>query len=241
MLQSDLARQGVDLSIDSNVAYFDVANRRVGVNTASTTETLTVNGNISSNQYYLGNISSTGGANVYIVPTGAGIVSMPITTAVAIPSGNTAQEPGGAPAGSIRYNTDSSTPEFYNGNVWVAMTSAIGYQTFTGNSTGNTYPLTQSTTTGGVLVSLNGVQQTPGVAYNVSGNVIVFTEIPLTTDTVDVRYIAAGQTSGLSLGGIVPTSSTSAGTKGQVTYNSNYVYICVDTNTWIRANIQSTF
>ncbi len=241
MLQSDLARQGVDLSIDTDVAYFDVANKRVGINTASTTSTLTVNGNVSSNQYYLGNISSEGGANIYIMPTGTGIVSMPISTALAIPSGNTAQEPTDVPIGSVRYNTDITSPEFYNGSNWIAMTASVGYQTFTGNSVGNTYPLSQSTTTGGAIVSLNGVQQTPGTAYNITGNVISFTEIPLTTDTIDIRYISSGQSNGLTLGAQAPATSTSSGTKGQVAYDSNYVYICVETNTWIRANIQSTF
>jgi len=241
MLQSDLARQGVDLSIDSNVAYFDVANRRVGVNTASTTETLTVNGNITASQYYLGNISSVGGANVYLSPTGNGIVVLSGTSAVAIPSGNTAQEPVDIPEGSMRYNTDTTSPEFFNGNSWVAMTTSVAYQTFTGNGTGNVYPLSQTTTTGGVLVSLNGVQQTPGAAYTVSGNVIGFTEIPLSTDTIDIRYFASGQSGGLVLGDTVPATSGSAGTKGLVSYDSNYVYICVATNTWIRANIQSSF
>lgn len=241
MLQSDLARQGVDLSIDSNVAYFDVANRRVGVNTTSTTETLTVNGNITASLYFVGNISSTGGANIILVPTGTGIVSMPITTAMAIPAGNTAQEPGGAPAGSIRYNTDITSPEFYNGNSWVAMSTSVAYQTFTGNGSGNVYPLSQTTTTGGVLVSLNGVQQTPGTAYTVTGNVITFTETPLLTDTIDIRYIASGQSIGLNLSENVPGTSTSSGTKGQVSYDSNYVYICVADDVWIRANIQTTF
>lgn len=241
MLQSDLARQGVDLSIDSNVAYFDVANRRLGVNTASPTETITAVGNITASQYYLGNISSVGGANVYLSPTGNGIVVLTGTSAVAIPSGNTVQEPSGVPEGSMRYNTDTTSPEFFNGNSWIAMTAAIGYQTFTGNGTGNVYPLSQTTTTGGVLVSLNGVQQTPGVAYTVSGNVIGFTEIPLSTDTVDIRYIAPGQSGGLTLSENTPATSTSAGTVGQVSYDSNYVYICVATNTWIRANIQSSF
>jgi hypothetical protein len=241
MLQSDLARQGVDLSIDTDVAYFDVANRRVGINNDVPTDTLTVSGNISSTQYYLGNISSQYGANIYISPTGDGMVQIVGTNAFSIPSGNTSQEPSGVPAGSLRYNTEITSPEFYNGNSWVAMTSTVGYQTFSGNSLGNTYPLTQSTTTGGVLVTLNGVQQTPGVAYNVSGNVIVFSEIPLTTDVVDIRYIATGQSGGLSLGAAAPATSTSSGTKGQVAYNSNYIYICVENNTWIRANIQASF
>lgn len=185
--------------------------------------------------------TTTANANIILAPNGTGIVNISSTTAMAIPSGNTAQEPADVPSGSLRYNTDTGSPEFFNGNSWVSMTSTVSYQTFTGNGTGNTYPLTQTTTTGGVLITLNGVQQTPGTAYNVNGNVVVFSEIPLSTDTVDIRYIATGQSAGLTLGAEVPATSSSAGTKGQVAYNSNYVYICVDTNTWIRANIQSTF
>ena len=35
----------------------------------------------------------------------------------------------------------------------------------------------------------------------------------------------------------VPSANTSPGTKGQITYDGNYVYICVATNTWKRASI----
>jgi hypothetical protein len=31
-----------------------------------------------------------------------------------------------------------------------------------------------------------------------------------------------------------PTASNAAGAKGQITYDSNYVYVCTDTNTWTR-------
>lgn len=34
----------------------------------------------------------------------------------------------------------------------------------------------------------------------------------------------------------VPRTSTSAGTTGQIAYDSTYIYICVDTNTWRRFN-----
>jgi hypothetical protein len=37
--------------------------------------------------------------------------------------------------------------------------------------------------------------------------------------------------------GYVPTANTSVGTKGQITYDSGYVYICVATNTWKRATL----
>ena len=180
-------------------------------------------------------------ANISLVPTGNGIVIMS-GNAVSLPSGNTALQQSGVPAGSIRYNTDITSPEYYSGNTWIPITTSVNYQTFTGNGTGNTYPLNYTTTTGGVLVSLNGVQQTPGAAYTVNNNSITFSEIPLSTDTVDVRYIASGQTSGMNLiGNNVPASNSSIGIPGQVAYNSNYVYICVAANTWIRSNTQSSF
>jgi len=241
MLQSNLERQGVDLTVDTDLVYFDVANRRLAVNTTTSSSTLTVNGNISGN-YFLGNISNTENANIYLSPTGTGIVVLSGSKAVVLPVGTTAEEPIGVPPGSIRYNSDANSPEYYNGNAWVQITATIAYQTFSGNGTGNTYPLTQSTTTGGVLVSLNGVQQTPGIAYTVNNNSITFTETPLSTDVVDVRYISSGQTAGLSfIGNSVPATSSSAGTPGQIAYDSNYVYICVATNTWIRSNIQTSF
>jgi hypothetical protein len=60
MLKDNLVRNGVDLQIDSNLMYYDVANRRVGVNTTLPGNALTVNGNatvssIFSNTYYWGN------------------------------------------------------------------------------------------------------------------------------------------------------------------------------------------
>jgi hypothetical protein len=241
MLQSNLDRQGVDLTVDTDLVFFDVANRRLAVNSTSASSTLTVNGNVSGT-YFIGNISNSSNANIYLTATGTGIVVVSGSGALALPSGNTAQEPTGVPAGSIRYNNDANSPEYYNGNTWVQITTTVGYQTFTGNGTGNTYPLTQSTTTGGVLVSLNGVQQTPSTAYTVNNNSITFTEIPLSSDVIDIRYISSGQTAGLSfIGNSVPATSSSAGVPGQIAYDSNYVYICVATNTWIRSNTQTSF
>ena len=54
LLQSDLVRQGVDLSIDTTLVYFDVTNRRVGINNTSPNMALTVVGNTTSD-YYFGN------------------------------------------------------------------------------------------------------------------------------------------------------------------------------------------
>jgi hypothetical protein len=158
-----------------------------------------------------------------------------------MPVGNTAQQPSYVPVGSFRYNSDTGAPEFFNGAEWVSVTSSVISQSITPNGSANAFVLTSSTTTSGVIVSLNGVIQSPTTAYSVSGNVITFTETPLTTDIIDVRFISTGQVFGLNFGGNVPTTSTSTGAKGQVAYDSNFIYICVAQNTWIRANSQSTF
>lgn len=63
MLQTNLERQGVDLAIDTDVAYFDVTNKRLGVNNSSPSRTLDVTGNaLIANIVIAGNtISSTVG------------------------------------------------------------------------------------------------------------------------------------------------------------------------------------
>jgi hypothetical protein len=38
-----------------------------------------------------------------------------------------------------------------------------------------------------------------------------------------------------------PTSNTSAGTAGQIVWDSGNIYVCVATNTWVRAALTSTF
>ena len=37
-----------------------------------------------------------------------------------------------------------------------------------------------------------------------------------------------------------PTSASSVGTAGQIAYDSTHIYVCVATNTWVRASL-STF
>lgn len=85
MLQSNLERQGVDLSIDTNIVYVDVTNERLGVNCVPTT-TLDVNGNANiANFVFAGdtitsttgkinlgsiaNVTISGGAANYVVST----------------------------------------------------------------------------------------------------------------------------------------------------------------------------
>ena len=68
------------------------------------------------------------------------------TGALELPSGTTAQEPGTAAAGALRWNTTQSWVEYYNGSIWQPFTSPSSAVTsFSGGTTG----LTPSTATSG--------------------------------------------------------------------------------------------
>jgi hypothetical protein len=339
MLQTNLERQGVDLSVDTNVAYFDVTNKRLGINNSSPTRTLDVTGNaVIANVIIAGNtISSTvgklhlgtiddiyigGGLPNYIVYTdGSGNLSfgnldllsgvegftanfielgsnsigsfsnavtftegmsvtnalsilnlnvgnvtanvqdlqrrayananvasyLPIysgnvtassvivstgfngnvysdyigpnvatsvkftgTSGIGLPVGTNANKPAGY-AGETRFNSDLLVIEFYNGAQWVPVTNSVTSQQIVPDGFGTDYMLTQSSTSAGILVSINGTVQAPGIAYTCNGSIISFSEIPQTTDLIDVRYLATAVTSNVDYE-TIDTANVTVGT-----------------------------
>jgi hypothetical protein len=125
------------------------------------------------------------------------------TDSILLPVGATAERPSNTGnvdiAGMLRFNTSTSSLEFYTGSLWVNAGSdttftIITSQQFTGNGSANTYVLTSNTTTSGTVVSVNGILQIPTLAYSVNGNQLVFTENPADGDIVDVRILALTQT-----------------------------------------------
>lgn len=330
MLQSNLERDGVDLSIDTNLTYFDVSNNRVGINTVSPNVALDVNGNInasnltttanisggnasitsnisggnlltgglisatgnvaggnlttggivnatgnvqggnlttvgqvvatanvtggnlittgnvsagnvlvgyitipttgnidvgntyianladpSQNQdaatkYYvdnqvgnIGNIgnltvvdttisASTANANIFIDPPGIGQFQIVGTNGFVVPAGATGDRPDPVAQGTVRFNTTTNQLEVYDGSEWDGMggQAVITNQQIIPDGTSDTYTLDQSATADGILVTMNGVSQTPGNDYTVTGNQITFTTIPLSSDVIQVRFIA---------------------------------------------------
>lgn len=155
----------------------------------------TYTGNLSP-----GNITSVFYGNVHadvITPYQTAVTVFNNTGAIGLPSGSNVQYPTSNVAGYLRYNNSISTLEFYNGSSWVAVTNSIADQTITPDGVNQTYNLIQTTTAAGILVSINGTVQRPGVAYTVSGTTITFAEVPLATDIVDVRYIATAVSSTL--------------------------------------------
>jgi len=89
-----------------------------------------------------------------------------------------------------------------------------------------------------------------GYVYINSGNLTLGTDTPNTTVKVHVggtlaaNVVATFSNSNVTIGGnlivsntYVPTANNSVGTKGQISYDSSYIYICIAANTWRRANL----
>jgi hypothetical protein len=162
------------------------------ITSLGTLTSLSVSGNVTAPQF-TGNVvtdyifSLTSGLTI---EPNNGIVQIDSTTALQIPTGNTIQRPSANVAGYVRFNSDLSTIEYYDGYEWAPVNNVISNQFINGDGVTQTFTLNQATTTEAILVSINGTIQQPGVAYTVIGNQITFTEIPLATDVIDIRYLA---------------------------------------------------
>ena len=207
---------------------------------ANTTANISILGNISAN-YFVGNgaflsglpaqYSNANVASYLITNTGniaAGYINGNLfadtispyqtqttvfntTSAIGLPNGTSSQYPSSNVAGYLRYNSTISTLEFYNGSAWVSVTNSITDQTITPDGSSQSYTLNQSSTANGILVSINGTVQRPGVAYTVSGSTITFSEVPLVTDIVDIRFIATAVSTSLDFE-VVDTGNVVVGT-----------------------------
>lgn len=139
--------------------------------------------------------------NIYFSPSGTGTVQFTGNAAIGLPYGTDATRPLNPTVGFTRYNSQRQSIEYWDGSNWLAPGEAIlSSQTINPDGAANTFVLSSNTSTQGVLVSINGTLQQPTTAYNiVNNNQIQFTEIPLTSDTVEVRFISVGAVSVASL------------------------------------------
>ena len=150
--------------------------------------------------------SNTTIGNINIVDTtltstdiNGNLITFEGSSGIVIPSGNSSQRPGSAVLGTTRFNTTIDSIEAWDGSQWVTsgnviVPGTIVDQQIIPDGTSDTYTLVQSTTTDAVLVSVNGVNQLPNVAYTVSNTSITFTQTPLTQDLIDIRFISYATT-----------------------------------------------
>jgi len=221
MFQSTLLRDGINLSFQdtsgsNSTLYLDIANTKVAINANVAPATLTVGGNVLANTDVTANgninaintlntaniesngvmtISSTAAGNILIDANGyTRIVG---TDAFYVPVGNTLERPGSPDLGAVRFNTTLTSLEVWDGTTWAAATndlSVISNQTIVPDGSTSTFTLDQTTVAEAILVTINGLNQTPTTDYTVSGNQINFTTTPIVTDIIQIRFIASTST-----------------------------------------------
>ncbi len=151
-------------------------------------------GNVLAN---LGNISianttispTIANANITLAPTNSSTVIIDTTSGLLLPVGNTAQRPSPVNQGTVRYNTDLDRVEVYDGSGWEDIVANVTNQTLNGDGSTTVFALDRNTTTAAALVMINGIVQLPTTSYSIAGNSLTFTQAPVISDVIDVRFL----------------------------------------------------
>ena len=164
------------------------------------------------------------------------------TGSIMLAKGTTAQRPTGA-TGMFRYNTTGNNLEYYDNTGWKSLSSDFTVatsQTFNGDDSTTDFTLSALTGTdtyssAGVLVMLNGVVQEPTTVYgmNADGVTLEFTTAPATGDLIEVRKFTTSAS-------ITSMSDTDGNTQIQVEEGSNDNTIRFDTDGTERMTIGAT-
>jgi len=127
--------------------------------------------------------------NITLAPTGNSDVIIDTVSGLVLPVGNTAQRPSPAATGTVRFNSDSDRVEIYDGTGWEDVVANVTNQTLNGDGSTAVFTLDRDSTTAAALVMINGVVQLPATAYTVAGNQLTFTQAPVVSDVIDVRFL----------------------------------------------------
>jgi hypothetical protein len=174
--------------------------------------------------------------NITLTATGNGLVTITGTGGITIPYGNTTQRPDPAVEGTIRYNNALNQTEIYTGSDWESIGGAIANitnQTITPDGSTATYTLDQAATATGILVTINGISQTPNVDYTVASTQITFTDVPLTTDIIQIRFIATVSTVRTALTNSAGTAEVNTTASGNIDFDINSTTVAQVTSTSI--------
>ena len=127
--------------------------------------------------------------NITLAPTGNSEVIIDTVSGLVLPVGTTAQRPSPAAQGTVRFNSDSDRIEIYDGSGWEDVVANVTNQVLNGDGSTAVFSLDRDSTTASALVMINGVVQLPVTAYSVAGNQLTFTQAPVVSDTIDIRFL----------------------------------------------------
>lgn len=201
---------GTDFDFTNGLANIGAANLVTTGNANVSNVNVSGNANITTNLSVTGN-SSLGNLKIYsnsiealnangnvvITPIGNGSVIMNTSTAIAMPIGDAGDRPSYATAGYFRYNNVNNCLEYYDGATWISIISSFNNftsDTIDGDGSTLNFTLSQASSTGGVIVTINGVAQEPANAYSVSGTTLTFVEAPLEGDRIVARVVSSSTT-----------------------------------------------
>lgn len=149
-------------------------------------------GNLTVTDTTIGTV--VGNTNIVLEPTGNGLVVIDTITGLTVPVGNTAQRPGSPGSGTVRFNTSTLNLEIYDGFSWTTAGGGNAFtitnQTISPDGSTTVYTLNQDATSASILLTINGVNQTPDIDYSVAGNALTMSATPLSSDLIQVRFLA---------------------------------------------------
>ena len=117
------------------------------------------------------------------------------TGATGTPAGGTADRPSDPETGDLRFNTDTTFLEVFNGSAFTNVAASgvvtVTRDSFTGD--GSTVAFTMSTSVESnqaqrIVVAVGNVYQNPASAYTLSGTTITFTSPPGGSETITVIH-----------------------------------------------------
>lgn len=140
------------------------------------------------------NILNSTAGEIIVNPALTNRLRVDTTSSILVPVGISAERPPIPETGDMRFNTELGTIEWYTGTEWdnASAPNTVSSQLITPNGVDTTFTLNQGATTDTVLVSMNGVIQAPTTTYTVTGTSLNMVDVPLTTDILEVRFLAAG-------------------------------------------------
>ena len=175
---------------DNGLGTSDV---RVSVNNtlaARFTDTFSFIGDLS---VYDNILNSTAG-ELILNPALTNRLRIDTTSSMLVPVGLTAERPSIPATGDMRFNTELGTIEWYTGLEWdnASAPNTVSSQIINPDGVSSTFTLNQGATTDTILVIMNGVVQAPTVTYTVTGTSLNMVTVPLASDVLEIRFLAAG-------------------------------------------------
>lgn len=162
------------------------------------------------------------------------VLEIDSTGSLVLPTGTSSQRPTNG-LGQIRFNSDSSLVEYNDGSAWSPIGQSTLYQQdFVGNGNTTTFNLSHDANELSILVTWNGVVQHTST-YTVANQQITFAEAPLSTDEVDIRYLASSVArENMYRNDLLspPTTSTGGNLAGQYWTDSNGTFYTYNGTSW---------